>query len=140
MQNFSLAVYLSGVPVRCIKCGIGPSLSNDEVSMASLSMTLKTLSWVISISLIRGINYRCTKCRDSNAIHQMVCLPRLRLLKSSPLTRAGNTRLFFSSPQHQSSLLLHAHKTQRQSLEAQAHTHLISCESSLIELTPQLTT
>lgn len=46
------------------------SLSKEDVSMASPLMTLKTLSGVINISLIKRINHWCAKWSDLNNIHQ----------------------------------------------------------------------
>lgn len=82
------------------------------------------------------------KCRSP-----IVCLPPTRLLRSSPLAGTSWAPLFFSIPQHQNSLLVHAHMHTKDTDNHQTcmgtHTHAhrrnISCESSLIELTPQLT-
>lgn len=137
------AVLLIGT--LCFFRVVEASLGKDEVSMPPSLMTLKALSGVINISLIGRINYRCAKCRDLKCHSPVVCLPPTRLLQSSPLAGTSYTLLFFSVPQHQNSLLAHAHMhpegtdNHQTCVRARARKPYISCESSLIELTLQLT-
>lgn len=104
-------------------------------------MTLKH-SGVINISLIRRMNHRRVKWCDLNVTHQSRVYPRQDPPDGVPpagLSQAS--RLFFSVPQHQNSLPTHAlaRTTDAGNYETLAASiHIISCESSLIELTPQL--
>lgn len=77
----------------------------------------------------------------------IVCLPPTRLFQLSPLAGTSSARLFFSVPQHQNSLVVHRTHTHGSHIDNQqtcmrvgthAHECNTSCESSLIELAPQL--
>lgn len=108
----------------------------------SSPMTLKALSGVINISLIRRMNHRCMKWCDLNVTHQSCVYPRQDSSDGVPPGGAEpGLAVFFSVPQHQNSLPEHMHTRTPDADNYEtlaASIHIISCDSSLIELTPQL--